>query len=112
MSETDVMGVNLPLPSSSERELSLEERQDELKEFREDDDTMWALEKGIHRRPPRNYVCTHCGRNGHWAHKCKNGIQSKGGMEYLCRVCQKNHLRDDCPYRGPVRSDYVCNWLE
>ena len=40
MSETDVMGVNLPLPSSSEREPSLEERQDELKEFREDDNTM------------------------------------------------------------------------
>ncbi|KAK8796559.1 hypothetical protein WA588_000689, partial [Blastocystis sp. NMH] len=99
MSETDVMGVNLPLPSSSEREPSLEERQDELKEFREDDNTI----------PPRNYVCTHCGRNGHWAHKCKNAIQTKGGIEYLCRVCQKNHLRDDCPYRGPVRSDYVCN---
>jgi hypothetical protein len=47
MSETDVMGVNLPLPSSSEREPSLEERQDELKEFREDDNTMWALERGF-----------------------------------------------------------------
>ena len=45
MSETDVMGVNLPLPSSSERQPSLEERQDELKEFREDDDTMWGLER-------------------------------------------------------------------
>lgn len=47
MSEADVMGVNLPLPSSSERELSLEERQDDLKEFREDDNTMWALERGF-----------------------------------------------------------------
>ena len=31
MSETDVMGVNLPLPSSSEREPSLEERQEAMR---------------------------------------------------------------------------------
>ena len=57
-------------------------------------------------RPPRNYICVKCDRNGHWAHNCP--LQVQGRNAYVCNKCHGNHFVDVCPYRANVSSNYEC----
>ena len=54
-------------------------------------------------RPPRNFCCIRCDRNGHWSHKCNN-TQKKS----ICSRCQGDHFIDVCPYRADVGPAYEC----